>query len=567
VAGRLPTLQYYRLKILIDHVAPRRTTTLRAGPRGAGNAGGGGMMADEFSTDELRMLARVYNERTVAGQLLRSAGLDPTAIPMTSGTPMEYWGAVDTALRNGLLNDGRRRILELALDAYPANDVFIRGHAEATGSASGAAFGGAASGRAADLGGSASGGAASDRGSASGGAASDRGSAFGAGGGPRGAHSQQSVGDGPLPRPATVLVLDAVGYSPRGTLVQLAVRAGLRQIITDALADADIPLSAVRSQDRGDGYLAVISSDVAKALIGVRFVDELWRGLRRYNRTRNETGRIRLRLALHHGDVLDDGDGWAGTAVIVGCRLVDAPPIRRALNDHPAANLALIVSSAFYDDVVREQLLGIDPAEYQKVSVDVTKFQGDAWLTLPGLPNWWAEPAADTAVSTQAGPADGPVRGTLPDDAVKWDFLIAAADQDASWSEWIAFTLEKDNKYRAHVETWDIQAADSVVWQLQEAMEVAERTIVVVSAHLEVSSKAQAVWMNKWFTDPVGKGRTVVPVVIGDYEPKGLMSGIKPIRLRTDDAAAAEQELLSQIERTVAGRYRPRTQPPFPGMG
>ncbi|ONH29461.1 TIR domain-containing protein [Pseudofrankia asymbiotica] len=496
-------------------------------------------MTERLQDDEVLELARVFRDSLSGGQLLLHAGLPEFLIPTGAANSLTFWQAVSEALDAGGVDGGRFRILARAAEIFPANRLFpgrvddLRAAGAAPGRRPGGSTTDAARGR--------------DRVGAT--------SGSGAGG---------------LPKPATVIVLDAVGYSPRGAMVHLEIRRGLREIIEDAVADAGISPESLRSQDKGDGLLMVASSEVPKAVIGIRFVDELRRGLRSFNRTRNDLGRIRLRLALHHGDVIEDGTGWAGNAVIVACRLVDAPPIKKALDDHPA-DVALIVSSAFYDDVVDLELLGVDPAEYREVAVDVPKFSGKAWLTLPGRPGWVREspsPAAAAGPATAAGtPAEGEsANDELPGDAVKWDFLIAAAAEDADWCEWIAFVLEKGDKYRAHVETWDVQAGDHAVRQLEAAMNVAHRTIIVVSEHLEAAPRAQAVWMNKWVDDPGGEHRSVVPVILGEYEPAGLLFGIKPIRLRVNDPEAAEKELLSQIDRTVAGRYRPDAQPPFPGL-
>ena len=61
--------------------------------------------------------------------------------------------------------------------------------------------------------------------------------------------------------------------------------------------------------------------------------------------------RMRLRVALHAGEVYHDAHGVAGTAINHAFRLVEAPALRSALDASPGV-LALIVSDWLYDEVV-----------------------------------------------------------------------------------------------------------------------------------------------------------------------------------------------------------------------
>src|SRR5262245_13354374 len=67
------------------------------------------------------------------------------------------------------------------------------------------------------------------------------------------------------PLPATLLALDAKGYSRRPALTHLEVRKGIREITTEGLRRACIDPIAVTHQDTGDGLLAVIPAQVPKA--------------------------------------------------------------------------------------------------------------------------------------------------------------------------------------------------------------------------------------------------------------------------------------------------------------
>jgi hypothetical protein len=372
------------------------------------------------------------------------------------------------------------------------------------------------------------------------------------------------------PFPATILFLDAVGYSRRGMLVQLATQDGLREISEAAFARVGIDLAAVRSQDRGGGYLAVISPFVTKAALAADFVRELGTALAERNRTRNAEGRIRLRLSLHHGDVLPSATGWGGDAVVTGARLVDSPPVRTALAHNLDADLALIVSSTLFDGVIRERLRGLDPDSFQEVEVDMEKFHGRAWLTLPGdkrgaRPTAGEMPSRDDSFAAENDKAIArtPAVGERPD-IVNWDFFVSVVADDEAWGSWIAWYLEEQG-YRVHLETWDLQAGNFAPALLDDVTSFAKRTIVVLSPAYVRSDTVNAAWREAWLRDPGGLRRTLVPVRVEDCTPEGPLRGIFYIDLVGLDQEAARERLNEQIRRAVAGSYRPTNPPTFPG--
>jgi hypothetical protein len=372
------------------------------------------------------------------------------------------------------------------------------------------------------------------------------------------------------PFPATILFLDAVGYSKRGMLVQLSIQDGLREISETAFAQVGIDLAAVQSQDRGDGYLAVISPFVTKAALAADFVRELGTALAERNRTRNAEGRIRLRLSLHHGDVLPSATGWGGDAVVTGARLVDSPPVRTALAHNLDADLALIVSSTLFDGVIRERLRGLDPDSFQEVEVDMEKFHGRAWLTLPGdkrgaRPTAGEMPSRDDSFAAENDKAIArtPAVGERPD-IVNWDFFVSVVADDEAWGSWIAWYLEEQG-YRVHLETWDLQAGNFAPALLDDVTSFAKRTIVVLSPAYVRSDTVNAAWREAWLRDPGGLRRTLVPVRVEDCTPEGPLRGIFYIDLVGLDQEAARERLNEQIRRAVAGSYRPTNPPTFPG--
>lgn len=164
----------------------------------------------------------------------------------------------------------------------------------------------------------------------------------------------------------------------RRGIPQLGVRDGLYSVLERAFDDAGIGWSTpTLREDRGDGVLMLVPATVTK----IRLVDalplRLVAELRRYNSDRSAVGAIRLRLAVHAGDVRRDGNGMAGPAVDFTCRMLDAQPLRDMLTSSGGA-LALVVSTEFYGDVI-----AVDPAAqpdaFQEIPVSVKSVNTTAW--------------------------------------------------------------------------------------------------------------------------------------------------------------------------------------------
>jgi hypothetical protein len=101
--------------------------------------------------------------------------------------------------------------------------------------------------------------------------------------------------------------------------------------------------------------------------------------LRRHNRLSSSVAQVRLRLAVHIGEVYRDGHGLAGKAVNDLFRLLDASDLRAALQQSKTG-LALIVSDYVYQSVIQGGPNGVDPTAYSEVIVRVKQFKARAWL-------------------------------------------------------------------------------------------------------------------------------------------------------------------------------------------
>ena len=149
-------------------------------------------------------------------------------------------------------------------------------------------------------------------------------------------------------------------------------------------------------EDRGDGVLVLMRpvDELPKTLLLSRLVPKLAHQLFEYNEglpaAEHPRLGLRVRVAVHAGEVHWDGKGCFGEAVDLACRLLDAPKLKQCLRNCPAP-LVLVVSEDIYWGIVRHGYDGICPSTYHpdfRVTVGGRRRQG--FVHVPSV----LEPAA-----------------------------------------------------------------------------------------------------------------------------------------------------------------------------
>jgi hypothetical protein len=207
-----------------------------------------------------------------------------------------------------------------------------------------------------------------------------------------------------LPTHRSIVVVDVVSFTrpDRDNVDQLAIRAALYETLRDAFEDSGIPWRQTVREDRGDGVLIFVSAEVSKVLLLGRMPARLAELLERGNTKRSARQRFRLRVAVHAGEVHHDAHGYAGYDVNLAFRLVDAGPLREAM-EHSGAVVGFVVSEGVHDGVLRHGYGGLDAAAFEPVRVQVKSADVPGWIqvlaggaVLP-IPRLVAHPAAGTA--------------------------------------------------------------------------------------------------------------------------------------------------------------------------
>ncbi|MEV4147197.1 hypothetical protein AB0J40_26265 [Amycolatopsis sp. NPDC049691] len=184
----------------------------------------------------------------------------------------------------------------------------------------------------------------------------------------------------------SIVVVDVSGYGDarRTSGHRLVVRHALYQALRRAFADSGLPWKDCRHVDCGDGVLVLVPPGTPKGPIAASLPRALVRRLQHHNARHRAEEQLRLRMALHAGEVVHDEFGVTAPSINHAFRLLEAAQVKAALLTSPGP-LAVITSAWFHDEVVR-QTPSVDAAAFRPVEVAVKETRAIGWLTLPGSP-------------------------------------------------------------------------------------------------------------------------------------------------------------------------------------
>lgn len=210
------------------------------------------------------------------------------------------------------------------------------------------------------------------------------------------------------PTHQSILAFDIEGFGDphRAESAQLAIRSALFRLVRQSLESSGVTWDSCGLEDRGDGAIVLVPAEVPKVLLLDPLLGLLSAALREHNRLMDLSRRIRLRMAVHSGEVAQDAYGAAGSDLVLACRLLDATPLRHALR-HATTDLAVILSDSVYDAVVRRGYRHLDSTRFHPTSVRVKNTRTHGWIHLPGS-------AAPPALSVDEDVREAPPRQLLP---------------------------------------------------------------------------------------------------------------------------------------------------------
>jgi Ca-activated chloride channel family protein len=204
------------------------------------------------------------------------------------------------------------------------------------------------------------------------------------------------------PQHRTILITDIEGSNrpDRDDRDRRQLRDALYRLLDEALRAAGVRRRRTSTHDLGDGCLILLRPEVPKALVLRAVALELPRRLRAHNRQAAERLRIRLRVAVHAGEIDWDENGPLGGDLSDAFRLLDSAVLRERLRAVEAP-MVLVVSRTIYHSVVQRGHGGIDPASFVRAMVHEKELDEEAWVHVPAEP---ADPDAEAAAAGDARP-------------------------------------------------------------------------------------------------------------------------------------------------------------------
>jgi len=142
------------------------------------------------------------------------------------------------------------------------------------------------------------------------------------------------------------------------------------------------------------------------------------------------------------------------------------------------------------------------------------------------------------------------------------DYFISYTAVDVRWAEWIAWVLEEKKNCTTLLQAWDFGPGSNFVLEMQRATSSASRTIAVLSPDYLRSAYASSEWAAAFADDPEGIKRKLVPVMVKDCKPDGLLKTIVHIKLVNLSEEEAETALFKGL---LGTRQKPDQAPAFPG--
>ncbi|WP_217548199.1 hypothetical protein [Streptomyces sp. GbtcB6] len=230
------------------------------------------------------------------------------------------------------------------------------------------------------------------------------------------------------PRYYLIVVIDIERFGRRTDPMQRWLREQLYAILDKALEQAGIGTDDVAvTSDRGDGCFLLLRPSVSKLDLTTRFLDALQTGLRGHAQRGNEETALRVRVALHAGEVSEDRRGWVGEALNTACRLVDLDALRTTLAAASRSGLALAVSEDWHAAVVRHDYPELPASGFRELPFVAKEITSHAWLRVPGYDEPPGLGAAAPAAERPTPSAPRPATDTPATHASAADSASAAA--------------------------------------------------------------------------------------------------------------------------------------------
>lgn len=138
--------------------------------------------------------------------------------------------------------------------------------------------------------------------------------------------------------------------------------------------------------------------------------------------------------------------------------------------------------------------------------------------------------------------------------------FVSYSTADRRWAEWLAWRIEQGGS-SATIQAWDFTPGSNFVVQMHQAIQEADRVVLVLSPDFLRSEFTTAEWTAALAGDPTGNSRRLLPVKVRPCRLEGLLGQVVHIDL----VGASESDAARMFDAALSNeRLKPETQPSFP---
>ncbi|GAA0227229.1 hypothetical protein GCM10010492_26870 [Saccharothrix mutabilis subsp. mutabilis] len=184
-------------------------------------------------------------------------------------------------------------------------------------------------------------------------------------------------------RRSLLVCCDLRRYGAADDQLQRDLQDLLVRSLDRAGAAAGLDRSSWQRQPKGDEEWAVLPADADELKVVDQYVRALNAELAAVNRYRVPEARARLRLAIHHGAIVDGANGFPGKDSVLVSRLLNSKAAHIALDEFPDADLVVVLSDIVYSTLVQPGHTTLRATDFRRVDVTEKTFTGHGWMWIP----------------------------------------------------------------------------------------------------------------------------------------------------------------------------------------
>ncbi|MFI9811164.1 hypothetical protein [Saccharothrix variisporea] len=184
-------------------------------------------------------------------------------------------------------------------------------------------------------------------------------------------------------RRSLLVCCDLRRYGAADDQLQRDLQDLLVRTLDKAGAAAGLDRSTWVRQPKGDEEWAVLPSDTPELKVVDQYVRALNSELAAANRYRVPEARARLRLAIHHGAVVDGANGFPGQDSVLVSRLLNSKAAHLALDRFPDADLVVVLSEIVYSTSILPGHTTLRATDFRRIEVREKTFTGHGWMWIP----------------------------------------------------------------------------------------------------------------------------------------------------------------------------------------